>query len=118
MTQLNTPPQSPVVQAAPPPLFPFKLLAPVPAALKLQFVLPQTRPCQSPLTIKLLLDPGVSSKPPVPAPVPACVPIPGQIVASHWLLTTNGTESLFSGGPHRAGRGSGPALFIIYRFVV
>jgi hypothetical protein len=118
MTQLKTPPQSPVVQEAPPPLFPFRLLAPVPAALKLQFVLPQTRPCQSVLTIKLMLDPEASSKPPVPAPVPAWVPIPGQIVESHWLLITNGTESRFSGGPHLAGRGSGPALLMIYRFVV
>jgi hypothetical protein len=54
----------------------------------------------------------------VPAPVPACVPIPGHIVPSHWLLITNGTESRFSGGPHLAGRGSGPALFVKYRFVV
>lgn len=118
MTQLKTPPQSPVEQAAPAPLFPFKLLAPVPAALKLQFVLPHTRPCQSPLTVRLLLDPGGNSNPPVPAPVPACVPIPGHIVPSHWLLITNGTESRFSGGPHLAGRGSGPALFVKYRFVV
>jgi hypothetical protein len=118
MTQLKTPPQSPVEQAAPAPLFPFKLLAPVPAALKLQFVLPQTRPCQSALTVRLLLDPGGNSNPPVPAPVPACVPIPGHIVPSHWLLTTNGTESRFSGGPHLAGRGSGPALFVKYLFVV
>ena len=45
--QFTIPPQSPLPQALPPPLFPPLLLGPVPAELKLQLVRPHTRPCQS-----------------------------------------------------------------------
>lgn len=118
-TQLRTPAQSPVVQAAPPPLLPFKLLAPVPSSLKLQFVRPQTLPCQSALTVNSLTSPEASSNPPVPAPVPACVPIPGQIVCSQLLLILSGTvPSRFTGGPGLAGLGFGFAFLAKYGFVV
>lgn len=107
----KTPPQSPVLHAFPPPFFPFKLLAPVPIALKLQFVLPHTRPCQSAATLNSLFSPGCSSNPPVPGPVPDCVPIPGQIVSAQLFTTVICVPpSRFRGGPHWAGRDREPLL--------
>ena len=89
--QSTTPKQSPVLHAAPPPLFPPVLLGPVPAELKLQFVRPHTRPCQSWPTVRLRVVPGPRRKPLVPGLVPACVANPGYIVSLHWLVTTRGT---------------------------
>ncbi len=76
LTQFNTPLQSPVPHAAG---LPFPLL--VPSALKLQFVLPQTLPCQSFETVRVRPDPGSSLNPLLEGPLPACVPIPGHIVS-------------------------------------
>lgn len=118
-TQLKTPPQSPVLQAAPDPSCPLRLLAPLPSTLKLQFVLPQIRPCQSALTSNSLLLPDASSNPPVPPPVPFCVPIPGQIVCEHLFVTMMGlVSSLFVGGPRRGGLLRGDANFSNIGFVV
>ena len=90
-SQFNLPKQSPVVHDAPLPLTPLSWLGPVPLALKLQFVRPQIRPCQSQETRKSAVLPGGSSKPPVPGPWPCWVPTPGQMVSKHWLLTFSGT---------------------------
>jgi hypothetical protein len=74
------------------------------SSFTVQFVRPQTRPCQSDETQRSLLFPGVSSKPPVPGPLPACVAIPGHIVESHLLVTVKGiglSESSESSGSLR-----------------
>ena len=90
--QFTMPLQSPVLQALPPPLFPPMLAGPVPAALKLQFVLPHTRPCQSEPTVKFLLAPVANLKPLVDGGVPAWVAMPGYIVSAQRFETTKGTE--------------------------
>lgn len=76
-SQSNFPRQSPVLQEHESPL-------------TVQFVRPQTRPCQSGLTQTLLLFPLESAKPPVPGPVPACVAIPGHMVEPQLLVTISG----------------------------
>lgn len=88
--QLTTPPQSPVVHALPVPP-----LGPVPALLKLQFVRPQTRPCHASPTLNVLVLPVVSSKPPVPGPLPDCVRIPGYIGFAHLLVIISGVPDLW-----------------------
>lgn len=75
--QSTTPSQSPVKHALPPVPVEFVFAGPVPSALKLQFVRPQIRPCQSALTVKLVVLPGEAWKPPNPGPVPACVKMAG-----------------------------------------
>lgn len=66
----------------------------------MQFVRPQTRPCQSGDTQRLVVFPDSSSKPPVPGPTPDCVAMPGQMVESHLFVIFNGTLSCPSfGGP-------------------
>lgn len=108
MTQFKTPPQSPEMHAAPAPLLPFKLLAPLPAVLKLQFVRPHILPCQSALTVKLTVFPGASSKPPIPGPVPAWVKIAGQIRSGQSLVIKSGNPpSRLLEGPHLLGLGAG-----------
>lgn len=87
----TTPKQSPVLHAAPPPLLPPVLLGPVPAALKLQFVLGQTRPCQLWPTVMLRVSPAPSLKPFVPGLVPDCVATPAYMVSLHRFDTTSGT---------------------------
>ena len=77
----TTPKQSPVLHAAPPPLLPPVFLGPVPSALKLQFVLGQTRPCQLWPTVRFRVEPAVSSKPVVPGLVPDWVATPAYMVS-------------------------------------
>lgn len=83
--------QSPVRHAAPFPLTPFKLLGPVPLALKLQFVRGHTRPAQSQLTSTVEQLPATSSKPPVDGPTPFWVPMPGHMVSWQLLQIVMGT---------------------------
>lgn len=80
VTQFKTPKQSPVPHAL---CCPFALL--VPSSLKLQFVLPHIRPCQLSLTFSVLTDPAANSKPLVSGPLPAWVPMPGQMVSPQEL---------------------------------
>lgn len=85
--QSSLPKQSPVVQAAPPPFTPLRLLGPVPSALKEQFVLPHILPCQSALTHNCTLKVVSSSNPPVPGPMPFWVPMPGHMVSGQLFVT-------------------------------
>jgi hypothetical protein len=88
-SQSSLPKQSPVSQEQESPL-------------TVQFVRPQTRPCQSGDTQSCELFPETSSNPPIPGPVPACVAIPGHIVVSHWLVMARGMRPFqFDGGPRR-----------------
>lgn len=88
--QSSLPKQSPVVQAAPFPFTPLRLLGPVPSSLNEQFVRPHTLPCQSGLTNILLELLDSSTKPPVPGPMPFWVPMPGHMVSGQAFVTTSG----------------------------
>jgi len=80
-------PQSPVWQAEPP----CPLTGP-PADGNEQFVLPQTLPLQSPLTVWRLELPGTSSNPELAGPTPLCVRIAGHMMSGQWFVTRRGTE--------------------------
>lgn len=88
--QFNLPKQSPVEQAAPLPLTPLRLLGPVPSSLNEQLVRPHILPCQFGLTHISLLLMVSRAKPPVPGPMPFCVPMPGHIVSGQLLVTMSG----------------------------
>lgn len=87
--QFSCPKQSPVRHAAPYPFTPRWVLGPLPSLLNEQFVRPHIRPAQSSLTNTILLEPGVSSNPPVPGPSPAWVAMPGHIDSPQSFATVS-----------------------------
>lgn len=87
-SQSNFPKQSPVLHEHESPL-------------TVQFVRPQTRPCQSDDTQRSLLFPWESANPPVPGPLPACVAIPGHMVEPHLLVMVKGIGLSESSGSLR-----------------